>query len=50
MHVGDETVDADLEQHDEGSAHILPDLRVLICCQRKQALGEEGGLVWARQV
>ena len=38
VHVGDETVDADLQQHYQGSAHIFSNLRVLICCQRKQAL------------
>lgn len=41
VHVGDEAVDADLQQHDQGSAHVLSNLRVLVCSQRKKALIEE---------
>lgn len=38
VHVGDKTVNADLQQHDQSSTHVLPDLRIFICCQKKQAL------------
>lgn len=31
-------VDSDLQQHDQCSTDILPDLRVFICSQRKQTL------------
>lgn len=38
MHVWQETVHADLQQHDESSAHILPYFWLLVCRQRKQVL------------
>lgn len=38
VHVGDETVDADFQQHDESPAHILPHFTVLIAGQCKQTL------------
>lgn len=43
VHVGYKTVNADLQQHDQSSTHILPDLRIFICCQHEQAL--KGGKV-----
>lgn len=38
MHVWQETVHADFQQHDESSAHILSHFWLLVCCQRKQVL------------
>lgn len=45
VHVRDEAVNADLQQHDQGSAHILSDLRVLISSQGEQALHKDQHLV-----
>lgn len=38
VHVRDEAVDADLQQHDQRPAHVLADLAVLVARQRKQTL------------
>lgn len=38
VHVRDEAVDADLQQHDQRPAHVLADLAVLVPRQRKQTL------------
>lgn len=45
MHVWQETVHADFQQHDESSAHILPHFWLLVCRQREQVLQkvETGG-------
>lgn len=38
VHVWYQTVDSDLQQHDQSSAHVLPHLAVFITRQRKQRL------------
>lgn len=38
VHVRDEAVDADFQQHDQGPAHVLTHLTVLVTRQRKQTL------------
>lgn len=38
VHVRDQAVNADLQQHDQGSANILSDLWVLVGSQSKQTL------------
>lgn len=38
MHVRQETVHADFQQHDQSSAHVLPHFWLLVCRQRKQVL------------
>lgn len=38
VHVWDEAVDADFQQHDQSPAHVLPHFTVLITCQCKQTL------------
>lgn len=38
MHVWQETVQANFQQHDESSAHILPHFWFLVCRQCKQVL------------
>lgn len=38
VHVWDEAVDTDFQQHDQSPAHILPHFTVLITGQRKQTL------------
>lgn len=45
MHVWQETVHADFQQHDESSAHVLPHFWLLVCRQGKQVLQkvETGG-------
>lgn len=43
VHVRDEPVDADLQQHHQRPAHVLADLAVLVPCQRKQTLQDRGG-------
>lgn len=44
VHVGDEAVDADLQEHHQRSAHVLPHLGVLIHSQSKEVLrGGWGG-------
>lgn len=35
MHVWQEAVHADFQQHDQSSAHVLPHLWLLVCRQRK---------------
>lgn len=41
VHVWDEAVDADFQQHDQSPAHILPHFTVLITGQCKQTLDSE---------
>lgn len=43
VHVWDEPVDADFQQHDQSPAHVLPDFTVLIASQCKQALDRGRG-------
>ena len=38
VHVWDEAVDADFQQHDQSPAHVLPHFTVLVTGQRKQTL------------
>lgn len=38
MHVWQETVQADFQQHDESSAHILSHFWLVVCRQGKQVL------------
>lgn len=38
VHVWDEAVDADFQQHDQGPAHVLAHLTVLVTRQCKQTL------------
>lgn len=42
VHVRDEPVDADLEQHDQRATHILAHLRVIVHRQGKQMLRRRG--------
>ncbi len=43
VHVRDEAVDADLQQHDQSPAHILTHFAVLVTGQRKQTLDTKEG-------
>jgi len=45
VHVWNEAVDADLQQHDQRPAHVLTHLAVLVPGQRKETLGGRGGEV-----
>ena len=40
VHLGHEPVQSDLQQHHDGPAHVLPDLRVLVAGQEEQVLDE----------
>ena len=40
VHLGDEPVQPDLEQHHDGAAHVLPHLGVLVAGQEEQVLDE----------